>query len=174
MRGRRNLQLTMLAFIDLEERVPTAHPSERSSGWPTRRSRIISSTFDEMYAKDGRPSIPPERCLPNPEPLGGRVRKRRSRHPRRGLPTSRCSGTASPTSRATLSFARRSAWDMRRWPQPPPILTAANSASSCRSDVGSPACSRSRPSPSGRAEYSLSPRTSVAGRGEPLAPKPTE
>ncbi len=26
MRGRRNPQLTMLAFIDLEERVPTSHP----------------------------------------------------------------------------------------------------------------------------------------------------
>jgi hypothetical protein len=27
MRGRPDLQITMLAFIDLEERVPTAHPS---------------------------------------------------------------------------------------------------------------------------------------------------
>ena len=26
MRGRRNPQITMLAFIDLEERVPTSHP----------------------------------------------------------------------------------------------------------------------------------------------------
>ncbi len=26
MRGRRNPQITMLAFIDLEERVPAAHP----------------------------------------------------------------------------------------------------------------------------------------------------
>ncbi len=26
MRGRRNPQITMLAFIDLEERVPTNHP----------------------------------------------------------------------------------------------------------------------------------------------------
>ena len=26
MRGRRSQQITMLAFIDLEERVPTSHP----------------------------------------------------------------------------------------------------------------------------------------------------
>jgi transposase len=63
MRGRRNLQLTMLAFIDLEERVPTAHPLRTVKQLADEALTDLSSTFDQMYAKDGRPSIPPERLL---------------------------------------------------------------------------------------------------------------
>jgi transposase len=35
----------------------------RSSGWRTKRWRGLSPVFDQMYAEDGRPSIPPERLL---------------------------------------------------------------------------------------------------------------
>jgi transposase len=63
MRGRRNLQITMLAFIDLEERVPTSHPLRTIKRLADEALADLSSTFDEMYAKDGRPSIPPERLL---------------------------------------------------------------------------------------------------------------
>ena len=39
MRGRRNPQLTMLAFIDLEESVPSAHPlRDRPAPWRYRPS----------------------------------------------------------------------------------------------------------------------------------------
>jgi transposase len=63
MRGRRNPQITMLAFIDLEERVPTAHPLRTIKRLADEALADLSSTFDRMYAKDGRPSIPPERLL---------------------------------------------------------------------------------------------------------------
>src|SRR5688572_23648386 len=63
MRGRRNPQLTMLAFIDLEERVPLVHPLRTIKGLADEALADLSSTFDEMYARDGRPSIPPERLL---------------------------------------------------------------------------------------------------------------
>jgi transposase len=63
MRGRRNPQITMLAFIDLEERVPIAHPLRTIRRLADEALADLSSTFDSMYAKDGRPSIPPERLL---------------------------------------------------------------------------------------------------------------
>src|ERR1044072_9068446 len=63
MRGRRNLQLTMLAFIDLEERIPTAHPL-RTIKWLAEEALAhLTSTNDRIYANDGRPKIPPERLL---------------------------------------------------------------------------------------------------------------
>jgi transposase len=63
VRGRRNPQLTMLAFIDLEERVPTAHPLRTIKRLADEALTDLSSTFDTMYAENGRPSIPPERLL---------------------------------------------------------------------------------------------------------------
>ena len=63
MRGRRNPQLTMLAFIDLEERVPSNHPLRTIKRLADEALADLSAVFDTMYAKDGRPSIPPERLL---------------------------------------------------------------------------------------------------------------
>ena len=63
MRGRRNPQITMLAFIDLEERVPAGHPLRTIKRLADEGLADLSSTFDQMYAENGRPSIPPERLL---------------------------------------------------------------------------------------------------------------
>ncbi len=63
MRGRRNPRMTMLAFIDLEERVPRDHPPRTIKRLADEAPADLSSTFDSMSAKDGRPSIPPERLL---------------------------------------------------------------------------------------------------------------
>jgi transposase len=63
MRGQRNQQLTMLAFIDLKERVPTAHPLRTIRRLADEALPVLSATFDSMYAKDRRPSNPPERLL---------------------------------------------------------------------------------------------------------------
>ena len=63
MRGRRNPQITMLAFIDVEERVPTAHPLRTIKRLADEALAELSPTFDQMYAENGRPSIPPERLL---------------------------------------------------------------------------------------------------------------
>ena len=63
MRGRRDQQTTMLAFVDLEERVPRKHPLRVVKQFADRAVRELSPVFDQMYAAGGRPSIPPERLL---------------------------------------------------------------------------------------------------------------
>ena len=57
MRGRRNPQITMLAFIDLEERVRMSHPLRTIRRLADEALADLSAVFDSMYAKDGRPSI---------------------------------------------------------------------------------------------------------------------
>jgi transposase len=63
MRGRRNPQASMLAFVDLEERVPPHHPLRTIKRFADRALASLSPTFDAMYGAGGRPSIPPERLL---------------------------------------------------------------------------------------------------------------
>jgi transposase len=63
MRGRHDPQLTMLAFIDLEERVPLDHPLRVIKRLADQALAELSPSFDAMYAETGRPSIPPERLL---------------------------------------------------------------------------------------------------------------
>jgi transposase len=63
MRGRRQAQTTMLAFVDLEERVPRTHPLRVVKQFADRALAELSPVFNEMYAAGGRPSIPPERLL---------------------------------------------------------------------------------------------------------------
>ena len=63
MRGRRNPQASMLAFVDLEARVPPHHPLRTIKRFADRALASLSPTFDAMYGAGGRPSIPPERLL---------------------------------------------------------------------------------------------------------------
>jgi transposase/sulfur relay (sulfurtransferase) complex TusBCD TusD component (DsrE family) len=63
MRGRREPQVTLLAFVDLEERVPSDHPLRRIKALADQALTALSPEFDRMYAVVGRPSIPPERLL---------------------------------------------------------------------------------------------------------------
>jgi transposase len=63
MRGRRQTQATMLAFVDLEERVPRNHPLRVVKQFADRALAELSPVFNAMYAAGGRPSIPPERLL---------------------------------------------------------------------------------------------------------------
>jgi transposase len=63
MRGQREPQSLMLAFVDLEERVPTSHPLRTIKALADQALAELSPLFDEMYAQSGRPSIPPERLI---------------------------------------------------------------------------------------------------------------
>ena len=63
MRGRREPQVTMLAFIDAETRVPPDHPLRTIKAVADEALGELSPLFDRMYAEVGRPSIPPERLL---------------------------------------------------------------------------------------------------------------
>ncbi len=63
MRGRQDPQVTMLGFVDLEKRVPAAHPLRTIKALADHALAALSPKFDAMYAEIGRPSIPPERLL---------------------------------------------------------------------------------------------------------------
>jgi transposase len=53
----------MLAFVDIEARVPPDHPLRTIKALADQALAALSPTFDRMYAEVGRPSIPPERLL---------------------------------------------------------------------------------------------------------------
>ena len=63
MRGRQEAQVSMLAFVDLESRVPVGHPMRTIKRLAEAALAELSPLFDEIYAESGRPSIPPERLL---------------------------------------------------------------------------------------------------------------
>ncbi len=63
MRGRKDPQATMLAFVDLEERVPHDHPIRIIKALADRALERLSREFDRMYSRVGRTSVPPERLL---------------------------------------------------------------------------------------------------------------
>ena len=86
MRGRRNPQASMLAFVDLEERVPPHHPLRTIKCFADRALASLSPTFEAMYGAGGRPSIPPERLL-----------KARANEPSVRNSISNCSGAGSWT-----------------------------------------------------------------------------
>ena len=63
MRGKKDSQATMLAFVNLEARVPLGHPLRTIKALADEALERLSPEFDRMYAAVGRPSIPPERLL---------------------------------------------------------------------------------------------------------------
>ncbi len=62
MRGRTDLQTSMVV-VDLEELIPEQHPIRRVRPFVEAALSRLEPTFEEMYAKVGRPSIPPEHLL---------------------------------------------------------------------------------------------------------------
>jgi transposase len=62
-RGQQGFQVSMLAMVDLNERVPQDHPIRTIKRFADTALAELSPTFDKMYAAGGRPSIPPERLL---------------------------------------------------------------------------------------------------------------
>ncbi len=63
MRGHEENQGYMFSYLSPEDRVPSDHPLRRIKAMADEALRLLSRTFDRMYAKEGRPSIPPERQL---------------------------------------------------------------------------------------------------------------
>ena len=61
MRGHRSPQSTMLAFVNLDERVPPGHPIRVVKQIADDVLIRMSDDFDRMYSKIGRTSVPPER-----------------------------------------------------------------------------------------------------------------
>jgi Transposase and inactivated derivatives len=63
MRGDVKKQSSMLSLRSPAERIPSDHPLRRVKDLADGALSVLSPTFDAMYSKVGRPSIPPERLL---------------------------------------------------------------------------------------------------------------
>jgi transposase len=63
MRGEDQQQTGMFSYVSLEERVPQDHPLRRIRESVDKILQGMAKEFDGLYAKTGRPSVPPERLL---------------------------------------------------------------------------------------------------------------
>ena len=63
MRGDEKQQDAMFSYINLEQRVPAEHPLRAIRQMVDQALGDLSAHFDGLYARGGRPSIPPEQLL---------------------------------------------------------------------------------------------------------------
>src|SRR5688572_9285246 len=63
MRGREKKQASIFSTVSPEQRVPQDHPLREVRAIADEALKSMSAKFARMYAKTGRPSIPPERLL---------------------------------------------------------------------------------------------------------------
>src|SRR3954471_4099943 len=63
MRGTDHQQADMYSYLSPEMRVRPDHPLRAIRAMSDKALSQMSARFDEMYAKTGRPSIPPEKLL---------------------------------------------------------------------------------------------------------------
>jgi transposase len=63
MRGRKQGQISMACLLNVEEMIPKGHPIRAIKGILHVVLEEMDSHFEEIYAREGRPSIPPERLL---------------------------------------------------------------------------------------------------------------
>ena len=63
MRGSDYQQADMYSYISPEQRVRANHPLRTIRAMADEALENMSERFDTMYAKTGRPSIPPEKLL---------------------------------------------------------------------------------------------------------------
>ena len=63
MRGDDHQQFGVFSYVSLEDRVPQEHPLRPVRKLVDEIFRAMGKEFDGLYAKAGRPSIPPERLL---------------------------------------------------------------------------------------------------------------
>ena len=63
MRGHDRQPDTMFSYVSDEQRVPKDHPLRAIRVLVDDVLRDMSREFDGLYARAGRPSIPPERLL---------------------------------------------------------------------------------------------------------------
>ena len=62
MRGTSDQQIESLVALTPEDLVPQEHPIRRIKPPADRVLQELSPTFSRMYAKRGRPSVPPNTC----------------------------------------------------------------------------------------------------------------
>jgi len=63
MRGTDETTGALFSYVDLEERIPSRHPLRKVRAIVNDALASMDVEFDRLYAKEGRPSIAPERLL---------------------------------------------------------------------------------------------------------------
>ena len=63
MRGNQDFQGAMFSYISLEERVPATHPLRKLRAAVDALLATMNREFDAVYARRGRPSVPPGMLL---------------------------------------------------------------------------------------------------------------
>ncbi len=63
MRGQKKQQVTLFSLRTPGDRVPKTHPLRRVKDMADAALAALSPTFEKMYSRMGRPSIPPEQLL---------------------------------------------------------------------------------------------------------------
>ncbi len=63
MRGRFRDQGGLFSYVSPEKRVPQNHPLRRIQQLVRDVLKQLSSSFGRLYAREGRPSVPPEQLL---------------------------------------------------------------------------------------------------------------
>jgi transposase len=64
--GQPNLQGAMFSYVSLEERVPAAHPLRKLRALVDALLASMNNELEAVYARRGRPSVPPEMLLKAP------------------------------------------------------------------------------------------------------------
>jgi len=63
MRGQRERSGSLFSYVSIEERIPDSHPLRRIRKLADQALDRLNHTFCELYAAEGRPSVPPEQLL---------------------------------------------------------------------------------------------------------------
>src|SRR5260221_643269 len=74
MRGEDERSEDLFSFVRLEQRVPADHPLRAIRALVDEALGQLSRSFARLYARDGRPSIPPD-LPPDPGGVGGRPKQ---------------------------------------------------------------------------------------------------
>ena len=63
MRGTDEVSGSLFSYVDLDERIPAAHPLRKIRQIVNDALASLDAEFDALYTKEGRPSIAPERLI---------------------------------------------------------------------------------------------------------------
>ena len=63
MRGQQERSGALFSYVSIEERIPPTHPLQRIRRLADQALAELHGTFEVLYAREGRPSVPPEQLL---------------------------------------------------------------------------------------------------------------
>jgi hypothetical protein len=63
MRGQNEPTGSLFSYVSIEDRIPASHPLPRIRMLAGQALDRLNPTFCELYASEGRPSVPPEQLF---------------------------------------------------------------------------------------------------------------